>query len=438
MAQRSYRRSVVRRRRATAVRRRATTARRRRATTVRRRANATGGRSKAGEVAKKLAIAAGSITDPSDFAQFIQPRLLSGKCYPGLLKATYTCCNISSSAGQYPGCNQYLLLTCNPGISFDAADTKYGIAAYRAATSGTAFTSDTSLMADFISNVSVNSTTIRDLNIKAISQQLTYNGQYSQCKGRVWAGNIPNGAVIAGTMSPAMLMVYPGIKEYGMDEILGGLLTVWGSKQSTHANDFVALNGNNDDYNLPVIMIYEAPLDPTWTAGSSTRSTNSIVIQHDISFDYRPNVNTNFQPLVDIKPDTGGVTPDEWNLTSKKLATMPNSTHLSKGINPMKGASWPFNQAGYGSVEAAYLGFTDLTTEIKAWVPGIASWAVDMISGLVSDLGSDPEIASLVYGAIRQDPMAINTLLQRAAVYGGRQGIRAGLGRPGPPRAPGY
>jgi len=432
MAQRSYRRRVTRVKRKA----RARTVTRRR--TVRRRANATGGRSKSGEVAKKLAVAAGSITDPSDFAQFIQPRLLSGKCYPGLLKATYTCCNISSAAGQYPGCNQYLMLTCNPGISFDAADTKYGLAAYRAATSGTAFTSDTSLMADFISNVSVNSTTIRDLNIKAISQQLTYNGQYSQCKGRVWAGNIPNGAVIAGTMSPAMLMTYPGIKEYGMDEVLGGLLTVWGSKQSTHANDFVPLNGNQDDYNLPVIMIYEAPLDPAWSAAAITRSTNNIVIQHDISFDYRPNVNTNFQPLVELLPDTGGVTPDEWNLTSKKLAMMPNSTHLSKGINPMKGASWPFNQAGYGSVEKSYLGFGDLVTEIKAFVPGIASWAVDMISGLVSDLGSDPEIAALVYGAVRQDPAAITSLMQRAAVYGSRQGLRAARGAPGPPRAPGY
>lgn len=322
------------------------------------------------ETYRQFATAVSMMVDPFDYAQFTQPRLFTGRVFPGLQKMNAEICSTSSAAGAYPGCNQYLCV--RPTLVPDSA-ASLAMTAHFAATSITIFTQQSTLLANPIVGRTTTNAEMADQNIKACAMRLRYNGDYALCKGRVWAGMIPS-LVSMVTIAPQDLMLYPGVKEYSMDELLKGEIVVWGSKASTHANDFISPVVNPDDYNIPFLLIFAAPLWAGYTTASAGVSSNpnNLIVESALSYDYRPTVllSGGVIEATTLPGQFAAPVKDEiYNRVNNSLGQLPSNSYCARNVDRIQGGALGQEIGGKNTG----IGFTDIVGSFAAGAAGAAA-----------------------------------------------------------------
>lgn len=340
-------------------------------------------------------IAYGMIVAPEYYAEWTQPRTLSGRNFPASTGYQFQLTGRYAAAGIYDGCQNWVVAVAHS--AFNSNPPKVATAPTGVGNFAAPYTP-----INAISSTSVDSAAIQDCNMKACTLKMRYHGPWATAQGRIWVGTIPIELVNSlNTLSPTALIGYPNVKEYTMDELLGKNLTVYGSKQSSVANEFFGITVELTDYNVPFILVYGA----LSTSSTAVDSPTGFLVDFVRTYDYRPVVSTAY-PMPLNAGNRPPISPEEFTREQQRAALQNNYT---TGGAPILQGSLPFSptpaqQGPFASfMQGAYDTASGYANSLAHSFGGMATmWGANQLTRQVRNAARQGDYATAV--AIRNTP----------------------------------
>jgi len=218
-----------------------------------------------------------------------------------------------------------------------------------------------------VTKKSVADSDIYDINLKACGLKLKVNTPYSSVAGRIFCGTLPVGVNIT-TLNPSLIAAYGTSVSYSADSLLGRELTVYGSKASVVANNFIPPGSETDDYNAPFIMITNWTKDPTAVVGLA--QNYSCDLEGVMNYDYRPSPSSTVTSLMNVS-SMSPTDPDTYSKISQFCARA-NNFLSSTGAAPIIQGALPANT----TVKTEGFGFGEM---LRAGMDNVPPWVIPIL-----------------------------------------------------------